>query len=1325
MVVPNAKRSQVRLDGIWRFAPAAQGPAPDSCWGHITVPGDWQVHPGTPSAIVAPGGGPQWDPYDGSSVARAWYQRQAPIPAEWQGRTIRLRFERVCTDAIVYVNGAECGRIAWPWGSVDITRAVTPGKTADIRVLVAAIADAGEVGSFWQNALANVSYSSARLKTRGLTGGVLLEGRASRACVSDVFVRTSTRKREVSLDVELAGIEQPGRVQCTAEMLDEKGAVEKTFTANATVAAKDEQTITLSWPWANPRLWDVGQPNLYRLRLKVTGAGLDDEYHQEFGFREFWVEGRELLLNGTKVRLRQGCFYWGERPQLGENYWEMGNHALDTRGDATDSGAALDDADRKGYLAGQYVLDAGRYVMDARGTLVWEQKRQRALERAALWMRHYRNHPSLVIWIAGFNFFGSAVDQDPRHLGRHGWDAQNRRWQQILAAGKDMFDGLRALDPTRAYYSHAGAYTGDIYTVNCYLDLIPLQEREEWLSEWATTGEMPISMVEFGTPMDCTFRRGRDGFTSNITTEPLLTEFSAIYFGEDAYVAEEPKYRQFLHDLFRSRMLYASSENRMDDFANMHLIQRLYRTNTWRSWRTAGLPGGLRTWSWMQDTLNENNGPTLAWIAGPPGADTAKDHHFSSGQELAKQIVLINDSRHPQDFTVTWTATVNGKQVGEGTLRGSLAVSEIQKIPIHVTAPDERPGASVDGRIELTAAIGETAHHDMFAFRVYGPEPPCTGTIAVTDPSGTTRTMLEGLGYSTDAWTDGAAPLVVVGRNALKDDPSIAARLEHYVRGGGRALICGQDPAWMEKALGWRICPHVTRRVFPMDSPVSRGIDADDLRDWTGSSALVEAYPKYQGDYRLGNEGAQPYAGWHWGNRGGVSSAAIEKPHRSGWRPLLECEFDLAYSPLMELDYGKGRLIVCTLDLEDHAARDPAARRLAGRVVAYALAASLSPRVSGVTYVGGDAGAAWLDRIGVAYRRSATWVPSAELTLVGADAEVDAAALTAYLQEGGKVFCLPRAQADGPLGVVLKPAAPDLAGSLSPPDWPESAGLSASDLRWRTHLDTAWWIVGAGAEIGADGLIGRRRIGKGVAIFCQVDPDRFDADEKTYLRYTRWRSTRAVSQILANLGASFQADGTIFHPVDTAVLDLDGVWQMKVTLALPPAASEAAAHADPGISAAARELMGETAPGDGWTSVRLPGIIPFFSDHDGEAVFRKEIDVPPSEAGKDMVLALGTLDDFDTTYFDGVEVGHTEMNTPRWWQAPRNYVVPGKLVKAGRNVIAVRLFDRFNEGGFGGNGGLPMSLAPKSDGADHPRCYCPDYRTDFFLGDDPYRYYRW
>ena len=1144
----NPKRTQVSLDGIWRFMPAVEGvmEPPQLGWNYIRVPGNWQRadgHARNSESSPLLGTGLPWTDYNGSKVDLAWYERQVPIPADWKGRTLSLRFDRISTDAIVYVNGNECGRVSWPWGSVDITSAVKPGKTANVRVLVIATPDAEMVGDFWQNAFMEVTYKAARLKARGLIGSVYLESRSSDPHVTDVFVRTSTRKKEVSLEVELTGVKHAGNVHFVADMLNEKGVVEKSFVMNATVDARNVQQVTLSWPWTDPRLWDVEQPNLYTLRLKVSGAGLDDEYDQSFGFREFWVEGRQFYLNGTVIRLRQRCFYKGQFPQVGDNFSEFGAWNVDSRGDPSDAGSDLNRCDQIGYLAAVYVLDANKYIRDPRSEkIVWTQNQQRALERAAIWMRHYRNHPSAVIWIAGFNFFNEAVDADPYNIGRRGWVQGDPRWESLLAAGNIMFDELKKLDTTRVYYSHSGAYTGDIYTMNLYLNMMPLQEREDWLNKWSKDGEMPISMVEFGTPVDCSFRRGHQGFTSNITSEPLLTEWAAIYFGNDAYSSEESNYRQYLHNLFRSGMLYNSSENQLDQFANDHKIQELFRVNTWRSWRTAGLPGGLRTWSWMQDALKEVNYPTLAWIAGQPEAYTAKDHHFNSGQKFQKQIVLINDSRQPQNFTARWIATVNDQTAGQGELSGTLAVSEIRKLPIEINLPQVEADGKADGQITLTATIGEATHNDRFAFRVFGMVQPASGDIATVDPDGLTSKMLKDFGYTTHAWNGGAAPLVVVGRNALKENPATVANLESFVREGGRVLIFAQDPDWMREALGLRLCPKVSRNVFALpNSPVAQGIDADDLNNWTGESTLIEAYPKYEGNYLRGNEGEQPYAGWHWGNRGGVSSAPIEKPHRSGWTPLLECEFDLAYTPLMELDYGKGRMIVCMLDLEDHVALDPAAQLLAGRIMDYALRYPLAPRANKVVYLGGDKGAVWLNSIGVSYERSVTLDTKAELTLIGADATMDTAALNAYLEKGGKVFFLPRTQAEGPLGITLKQAADDFAGSLSVPDWPEAQGLSASDLRWRSYSDSSLYILRDGAEIGADGLLGRKTVRKGVAVFCQVDPDCLNADEKTYFRYTRWRATRAVAQLLTNLGASFVVDSMFFQPLKP-VLNPDRMW---------------------------------------------------------------------------------------------------------------------------------------------------------------------------------------
>jgi beta-galactosidase len=61
-------------------------------------------------------------------------------------------------------------------------------------------------------------------------------------------------------------------------------------------------------------------------------------------------------------------------------------------------------------------------------------------------------------------------------------------------------------------------------------------------------------------------------------------------------------------------------------------------------------------------------------------------------------------------------------------------------------------------------------------------------------------------------------------------------------------------------------------------------------------------------------------------------------------------------------------------------------------------------------------------------------------------------------------------------------------------------------------------------------------------------------------------------------------------------------------------------------------------------------------------------------------------------------------------------------VKPGRNVIAIRMFDDFGGGGFGGQTDQLFIRRKTSTAASF---YHPDYRTDFKHGDNPYRYYRW
>lgn len=95
---------------------------------------------------------------------------------------------------------------------------------------------------------------------------------------------------------------------------------------------------------------------------------------------------------------------------------------------------------------------------------------------------------------------------------------------------------------------------------------------------------------------------------------------------------------------------------------------------------------------------------------------------------------------------------------------------------------------------------------------------------------------------------------------------------------------------------------------------------------------------------------------------------------------------------------------------------------------------------------------------------------------------------------------------------------------------------------------------------------------------------------------------------------------------------------------------------------------------------------------DGAVWFRREVNVPAQFAGRDLLLSLGAIDDHDTTYFNGERAGSTGAETPNAYAAPRRYRVPGRLVRAGRNVVAVRVFDSVGGGGLTGPAG-EMRLA--------------------------------
>ncbi len=98
-----------------------------------------------------------------------------------------------------------------------------------------------------------------------------------------------------------------------------------------------------------------------------------------------------------------------------------------------------------------------------------------------------------------------------------------------------------------------------------------------------------------------------------------------------------------------------------------------------------------------------------------------------------------------------------------------------------------------------------------------------------------------------------------------------------------------------------------------------------------------------------------------------------------------------------------------------------------------------------------------------------------------------------------------------------------------------------------------------------------------------------------------------------------------------------------------------------------------------WRRMNIPG---YWEDQgvrdlNGVVWYRREIDLPPSMAGKPARIFLGRIIDADQLFINGTEVGKTTYQYPQ-----RRYNVPAGLLKAGRNVFVVRVSNYQGKGGF-------------------------------------------
>ena len=92
---------------------------------------------------------------------------------------------------------------------------------------------------------------------------------------------------------------------------------------------------------------------------------------------------------------------------------------------------------------------------------------------------------------------------------------------------------------------------------------------------------------------------------------------------------------------------------------------------------------------------------------------------------------------------------------------------------------------------------------------------------------------------------------------------------------------------------------------------------------------------------------------------------------------------------------------------------------------------------------------------------------------------------------------------------------------------------------------------------------------------------------------------------------------------------------------------------------------------------------------DGIAWYRQTIELTADQAKNATEICLGTIDDNDITWINGIEAGATNQ-----YNEIRLYKIPVNTLKAGKNTIAVRVIDTGGGGGlYGGNDDKYLQIA--------------------------------
>lgn len=403
------------LVGLWDFRPLAAVPEkmlepPPDGWDStpIRVPGYWNNFP--------PAVGGDWGAYDHyryparwNDAPAAWYRYRFRVErtlargaarADGFAPRTHLHFAAVAGHATVWLNGVRLGENTdsfLPF-AFDVSAALRADGDNELCVLVTPPpqTDAG----LWLQPCG----SWAGWHLRGIWQGVYLE-RLPQPAIVDIFAQPSFRQQRLTLAVTLAPTDEPRDVKIAAVIADERGPALRLGTVEARTTPTGETVATLYATWPGVRCWSPEDPYRYHalVDLRVDGRTVHRRSIR-FGFRELWVDGTRLLLNGRPIRLLGDSWHYMGVAQQNPAYaraWfdfakETGVNAIRTHAMPYPP-CYFDVADEMGML----LIDESA-IYGSAGTLAYAEPRfwDACRDHVRRLVRRDRNHPSIVFWSA-------------------------------------------------------------------------------------------------------------------------------------------------------------------------------------------------------------------------------------------------------------------------------------------------------------------------------------------------------------------------------------------------------------------------------------------------------------------------------------------------------------------------------------------------------------------------------------------------------------------------------------------------------------------------------------------------------------------------------------------------------------------------------------------------------------------------------------------------------------------------------------------------------------------------------------------------------------